>query len=92
MVNLGFNIWQGCVLIVVWAVVLIVVILMRNNVSNPRGTASCGRVRRSAQRERLTGRRRGTQTDYEDNKELHWFETFYRVGSIIFGGGQVRTG
>lgn len=35
MANLGFNIWQGCVLIVIWAVVLIVVILMRNNVSNP---------------------------------------------------------
>ena len=26
---------------------------------------------------------------YEDNKELHWFEAFYRTGSIIFGGGQV---
>ena len=28
-------------------------------------------------------------TKYEDNKELHWFEAFYRTGSIIFGGGQV---
>jgi hypothetical protein len=33
--NLGLNIWQGCVLIVIWAAVLIVVILMRNNVRNP---------------------------------------------------------
>jgi hypothetical protein len=22
-------------------------------------------------------------------KELDWFETFYRFGSLIFGGGQV---
>jgi len=29
------------------------------------------------------------QTDYVDNKELHWFAAFYRTGSIIFGGGQV---
>lgn len=29
------------------------------------------------------------QTDYDDWKELHWFEVFYRTGSIIFGGGQV---
>ena len=28
-------------------------------------------------------------TDYADAKELHWFEAFYRTGSIIFGGGQV---
>ena len=28
-------------------------------------------------------------TEYADNKELHWFEAFYRTGSIIFGGGQV---
>ena len=27
--------------------------------------------------------------DYESNKSLHWFEAFYRTGSIIFGGGQV---
>jgi hypothetical protein len=32
--------------------------------------------------------RTGT-TKYEDAKELHWFEAFYRTGSIIFGGGQV---
>jgi len=29
------------------------------------------------------------QTDYNDFPELHWFEAFYRTGSIIFGGGQV---
>jgi len=28
-------------------------------------------------------------TDYAGNQELHWFEAFYRTGSIIFGGGQV---
>jgi len=28
-------------------------------------------------------------TEYEGNKELHWFEAFWRTGSIIFGGGQV---
>mmetsp|Transcript_20186 Transcript_20186/g.50509 ORF Transcript_20186/g.50509 Transcript_20186/m.50509 type:complete len:369 (+) Transcript_20186:1-1107(+) len=28
-------------------------------------------------------------TDYADAKELHWFEAFFRTGSIIFGGGQV---
>jgi chromate transporter len=28
-------------------------------------------------------------TDYAGNEELHWFEAFYRTGSIIFGGGQV---
>ena len=28
-------------------------------------------------------------TDYADARELHWFEAFYRTGSIIFGGGQV---
>jgi len=28
-------------------------------------------------------------TSYESNKELHWFEAFWRTGSIIFGGGQV---
>ncbi len=27
--------------------------------------------------------------DYESNKSLHWFEAFYRTGSILFGGGQV---
>eukprot|EP00803_Ostreobium_quekettii_P000313 evm.model.scf_193.4 EVM.evm.TU.scf_193.4 scf_193:26924-30002(-) len=26
---------------------------------------------------------------YEDAEPLHWFEAFYRTGSIIFGGGQV---
>ncbi|GMH33315.1 hypothetical protein BSKO_01149 [Bryopsis sp. KO-2023] len=26
---------------------------------------------------------------YEDAKPLHWFESFYRTGSLIFGGGQV---
>jgi chromate transporter len=30
-----------------------------------------------------------SNTDYATNKELHWFSTFWRVGSIIFGGGQV---
>ena len=29
------------------------------------------------------------QTDYGSYPELHWFEAFYRTGSIIFGGGQV---
>lgn len=29
------------------------------------------------------------QIPYEDFKPLHWFEAFYRTGSIIFGGGQV---
>ena len=28
-------------------------------------------------------------TAYEARKELHWWEAFYRTGSIIFGGGQV---
>ena len=28
-------------------------------------------------------------TAYEARKELHWWEGFYRTGSIIFGGGQV---
>lgn len=27
---------------------------------------------------------------YEQAKPLHWFEGFYRTGSFIFGGGQVR--
>ena len=27
---------------------------------------------------------------YSSNNELHWFAVFYRTGSIIFGGGQVR--
>ncbi|CEL99834.1 unnamed protein product [Vitrella brassicaformis CCMP3155] len=26
---------------------------------------------------------------YEDAPPLHWFEAFYRIGSFIFGGGQV---
>lgn len=30
-----------------------------------------------------------SRTEYASNKELHWFEAFYRTGSIIFGGGQV---
>ncbi len=30
------------------------------------------------------------RTDYESRKELHWWEAFYRTGSIIFGGGQVN--
>lgn len=30
-------------------------------------------------------------TSYTDHwaQPLHWFETFYRVGSLIYGGGQV---
>lgn len=30
-------------------------------------------------------------TDYQDHfvQPLHWFETFFRVGSLIYGGGQV---
>ena len=30
-----------------------------------------------------------SNTEYASNKELHWFEAFWRTGSIIFGGGQV---
>ena len=30
-----------------------------------------------------------SRTDYASNKALHWFEAFWRTGSIIFGGGQV---
>lgn len=29
-------------------------------------------------------------TSYSSHKELHWFESFYRIGSLIFGGGQVN--
>ena len=29
------------------------------------------------------------QTNYNTAKILHWWEAFYRTGSIIFGGGQV---
>ena len=29
------------------------------------------------------------QTDYSGWKQLHWFESFYRTGSIVFSGGQV---
>jgi hypothetical protein len=29
------------------------------------------------------------RTDYNTHRELHWWEAFYRTGSIIFGGGQV---
>ena len=28
-------------------------------------------------------------TEYVSHKELHWFSAFYRIGSVIFGGGQV---
>lgn len=28
-------------------------------------------------------------TDYGSHKYLHWFATFFRTGSVIFGGGQV---
>ena len=28
-------------------------------------------------------------TSYSSYKALHWWETFYRIGSLIFGGGQV---
>ena len=28
-------------------------------------------------------------TSYHTHKELHWWESFYRIGSLIFGGGQV---
>ena len=28
-------------------------------------------------------------TSYKTHKELHWWESFYRIGSLIFGGGQV---
>ena len=30
-----------------------------------------------------------SNTTYATHKELHWFAAFWRVGSIIFGGGQV---
>ena len=32
-----------------------------------------------------------TLSSYSDHyaQPLHWFETFYRVGSLIYGGGQV---
>ncbi|NJR41969.1 MAG: hypothetical protein HC767_04250 [Akkermansiaceae bacterium] len=32
-------------------------------------------------------------TSYDDVwiQPLHWFESFYRIGSLIYGGGQVRT-
>ena len=30
-------------------------------------------------------------TDYAHHEALYWWEAFYRTGSIIFGGGQVRT-
>ena len=29
-------------------------------------------------------------TAYKAHKELHWWESFYRIGSLIFGGGQAR--
>ena len=31
-------------------------------------------------------------TSYDDTwvQPLHWFESFYRIGSLIYGGGQVR--
>lgn len=28
-------------------------------------------------------------TSYGSHKVFHWWETFYRIGSLIFGGGQV---
>ena len=30
-----------------------------------------------------------SKTDYASSKEVHWFEAFWRAGSIIFGGGRV---
>lgn len=30
-------------------------------------------------------------TSYSSHKVFHWWETFYRIGSLIFGGGQVRS-
>ena len=30
-----------------------------------------------------------SQSDYKIYLELYWFESFYRTGSIVFGGGQV---
>lgn len=30
-------------------------------------------------------------SEYASHKELHWFAAFYRTGSVIFGGGQVRS-
>ncbi len=27
--------------------------------------------------------------EYHDAPPLHWFDLFYRTGSLIFGGGQV---
>lgn len=36
--------------------------------------------------------RQAGKISYEDAKELHWFAVFYRTGSVIFGGGQVRRG
>lgn len=30
------------------------------------------------------------QTEYVHHEALYWWEAFYRTGSIIFGGGQVR--
>ena len=29
-------------------------------------------------------------TSYSSHKVFHWWETFYRIGSLIFGGGQVK--
>ena len=31
-------------------------------------------------------------TSYESHKVFHWWESFYRIGSLIFGGGQVKSG
>lgn len=28
-------------------------------------------------------------TSYSSHKVFHWWEAFYRIGSLIFGGGQV---
>ena len=38
----------------------------------------------------MPARAQAGKISYEDAKELHWFAVFYRTGSVIFGGGQVR--
>jgi len=58
--QLGLSFTSGCILILLWLALLILLIVMRQN------------------------------TDFKgDWKYLHYTETFYRIGSIIFGGGQV---
>ena len=51
-------------------------------------TSSASRFDRGLNRhlDRLLRRR---TTEYDGNEPAHWFEAFYRTGSIIFGGGQV---